>query len=109
MARCAYCSHDLPLETRYCPWCLRGVECADAVQETPAVESRAPSELQGSAVYELELPVKCPHCRESIRAVRVIQLTRAKVAFTSMLPRGGRVVVCPQCEQILSADIAGLL
>ena len=109
MARCSYCSNDLPLDVRYCPWCLRGVERADDEQEIPAVESRTPSEWQGTAVYEVERPVKCPHCHEWIRAVRVVELTRAKVAFTSMLPRGGRVVVCPQCEQILSADVAGLL
>ena len=114
------------MEARYCPWCLRGVERVESVgrvavervegverveedHEIPAVESRTPSEWQGTAVYELELPVKCPHCLESIRAVRVLQLTRTKVAFTSMLPRGGRVIVCPRCEQILSADIAGLI
>ena len=109
------------MEARYCPWCLRGVERVEDVErveglerveeerEIPAVESRTPSEWQGTAVYELQLPVKCPHCLESIRAVRVLQLTRTKVAFTSMLPRGGRVIVCPRCEQILSADIAGLL
>ena len=109
MARCVYCAHDLPVDARYCEWCLRGVEGAgDDVHGIPAVESRSLSGWQDTAVYELELSAKCPHCREPIHAVRVIRLTRTQVSFTSALPRGGRVVVCPQCEGILSAEVSGL-
>lgn len=64
---------------------------------------------QDVAVYTLELPVRCPHCREPIHTVRVVRLTRTQVAFTSTLPRNGRAFVCPQCERLLSIELAGLL
>jgi hypothetical protein len=64
---------------------------------------------QNVAVYTLELPVRCPHCKEPIHTLRVVRLTRTQVSFTSTLPRNGRVFVCPQCERLLSAELAGLL
>lgn len=67
----------------------------------PAAE--IPVEWQSAAAYTLDQPVRCPHCRERINSVRVVGLTRSQVAFTSTLPRKGRVIVCPDCEQILSA------
>jgi hypothetical protein len=36
-------------------------------------------------------------------------MTRSKVAFTSTLPRNGRAFVCPQCERLLSVELAGIL
>ena len=41
------------------------------------------------AVYELDLPARCPSCREPIRELRVLKLSRRQVAFTSTLPRTG--------------------
>ena len=67
-----------------------------------------PTEWQGGATYELELPARCPHCRNLIRTVRVLRLKRSQVTFTSTLPRGGRALVCPACERILSAELAAL-
>ena len=64
---------------------------------------------QTVAVYTLELPAKCPHCRETIRELHVLRLTRARVSFTSPLPRSGRAIVCPSCEKIISAELGGLL
>jgi hypothetical protein len=64
---------------------------------------------QDIAVYTLEQPVRCPSCREPIRTVRVVRLTRTQVAFTSTLPRNGRAFVCPQCERMLSIELSGLL
>ncbi len=49
------------------------------------------------------------HCREPIRSLRVLRLTRTQVSFTSPLPRGGRALVCPLCERIISAELSGLL
>ena len=66
-------------------------------------------EWQAAAVYTLELPARCPHCREPIRTLRVLRLTRTQVTFTSPLPRGGRVLVCPLCERIISAELSGIL
>jgi uncharacterized protein YbaR (Trm112 family) len=61
------------------------------------------------AVYTLELPVRCPSCKEPIRTLRVVRLTRGQVSFTSTLPRHGRAFVCPQCERLLSVELAGIL
>lgn len=60
---------------------------------------------EAAAVYTLELPARCPHCREPIRTLKVLRLTRTHVTFTSSLPRGGRVLVCPVCERIVSAEL----
>lgn len=72
-------------------------------------EAEIPSEWQSVAVYTLELPARCPHCREPIRSLRVLRLTRTQVSFTSPLPRGGRALICPLCERIISAELSGLL
>ena len=67
------------------------------------------TEWQSTASYTLDLPVRCPHCRERISSVRIVGLTRSQVAFTSTLPRKGRVIVCPECERILTAELAGIV
>jgi hypothetical protein len=71
-------------------------------------EAEIPAEWQGGAVYTLEQPVRCPYCREAIRTIRVLRLKRTQVTFTSTLPRSGRVMACPACERILSAELAAL-
>jgi hypothetical protein len=35
-------------------------------------------------------------------------MLRAKINFTSALPRRGRVVVCTKCSTIISAELGGL-
>jgi hypothetical protein len=62
-----------------------------------------------SALYGLATPLVCPHCREWIRSVRVVRLSRQKVQFTSTLPRGGRALACANCDGILSLELTGLL
>lgn len=81
----------------------------DDAYEISEVESEIPNEWQGSAIYTLEAPVKCPHCREPIRTIRAVRLLRTQVTFTSPLPRAGRVLVCPSCEKVLSAELSGIL
>jgi hypothetical protein len=78
------------------------------LEESP-VEDEIPTEWRSAATYELEQPARCPFCRSVIRTLRVLRLTRMQVSFTSRLPRGGRVIVCPECERILSAELGGLL
>ena len=85
---------------------------AYVLPDLEATESDAEELLgkwQDVAVYTLELPVRCPHCREPIRTIRVVRMIRTQVAFTSTLPRNGRVFVCPQCERLLSVELSGLL
>jgi hypothetical protein len=61
------------------------------------------------AVYTLEFPTRCPQCCSEIGVVRVSRLLRSQVSFTSTLPRKGYVIVCPECDGILSAELSGLI
>lgn len=62
-----------------------------------------------SALYTLEAPVHCPECESEIQTLRVVRVLRTQVSFTSTLPRKGYVILCPDCERILSAELSGLL
>jgi len=62
-----------------------------------------------TALYTLESPARCPHCSKSIATMRVVRLSRTQASFTSPLPRSGRVLVCPLCEVIISAELSGML
>jgi len=81
----------------------------DDVYELTSTGAETPAGWHIGATYTLEAPVRCPYCREAIRVLRVFRLTRTQVSFTSALPRAGRVIVCPQCERILSAELGGLI
>jgi hypothetical protein len=81
----------------------------DAYEITPEGGTEIPADWQLGAVYNIELPCRCPFCREPIRELRALRLTRGQVSFTSTLPRGGRVLVCPLCEKIISAELSGIL
>jgi hypothetical protein len=105
---CRYCSKFLPPNAKTCPSCLHDVDGDKDVYELVALPELGAS-LTGGAVYALEQPAKCPQCRESINALTVVGLTRKEVAFTSTLPRRGRVIVCPKCSQIISAELSGIV
>lgn len=88
----------------------RAVPPAPAPPAAVPAPAAAPDDSANSAaVYTLESPALCPQCHESLDAVRVLRLARAQVAFTSALPRGGRALICPRCNHILSAELAGLI
>src|SRR5712691_6592159 len=108
MSKCPLCAEPVPDGTTRCPLCLVEVNRdGDEVYELPP-DADIPDEWQRGAMYALELPARCPHCREIIRGVRVLRLRRTQVSFTSTLPRGGRVITCPACERILSAELTAL-
>src|SRR5262245_4803346 len=110
MSSCSYCGGDLEPNDTYCSRCLRRANSAD-LSEVAATEAANTAEWQSSgsgAVYSIEQPARCPRCREIIRTVRVLRLKRSQVSFTSTLPRSGRVIVCPECDGILSADLSTL-
>ena len=65
--------------------------------------------VEKGAVYSLEFPSQCPLCCKEIRTVRVSRLLRTQVSFTSTLPRKGYIIVCPECDGILSAELSGLI
>ena len=64
---------------------------------------------RAGALYTLEAPVQCPQCEQEIRTLRVLRVLRTQASFTSTLPRKGYVVVCPECERMLSAELSGLV
>jgi hypothetical protein len=65
-----------------------------------------PAEWQSAAIYTLERPARCSHCREPIRTLHIVRLSRTQVSFTSSLPRGGRALLCPNCSCIIAAELS---
>ena len=84
---------------------------ADDVYELSPVEAAdaIPDEWRSAATYTLEMAVRCPHCDESIRSIRIVGLIRSQVSFTSTLPRKGRVAICPECDRILPVELSSLM
>lgn len=78
-------------------------EPADDVSK--ARDDEAPADDPPEAEYTLETPVRCPACGERVASLRAVRLVRAKVNFTSTLPRRGRVVACPHCLAIVPAEL----
>jgi hypothetical protein len=109
MRTCTGCGEDLADGATRCPLCLVVVPDEDDVYElSSATEATIPPEWEGGAVYTLELPARCPICKEMVRSLRVLRLKRTQVSFTSPLPRGGRAIVCTACHGIISADVSTL-
>ncbi len=82
------------------------VQAMVPASDVPAVYEEAAAQPQSSdAVYRLESPVRCAQCREMISTLQAVRLLRAQVNFTSTLPRRGRVLVCPLCASIVSAEL----
>lgn len=120
---CAFCCEPLLPNERYCSRCLRkvAVNSTEAHQappvastvphQAPPVAAPASGKAQGGsgAMYTLESPVRCPQCEKEIRTFKVLRVLRTQVSFTSTLPRKGYVIVCPECERILSAELSGLI
>ncbi len=79
---------------------------SDARPVEDSVETQT-SERGVEAEYTLEHRVKCPHCSTDISSIKVVRLLRTRVNFTSTLPRRGRVLACPSCQRVLSAELAG--
>ncbi len=79
--------------------------------ESPAPREGPASEKPfsgGDATYRLESPARCPQCGEVLSELRAVRLLRVEVNFTSMLPRRGRIVVCPYCQTIVPAELTNL-
>jgi hypothetical protein len=79
---------------------------ASLVAEMPAVW-RAPVGVT-PATCTLKAAVLCPHCGESIRSVHVVGLERSQAVRGAASPVRSLVVVCPECEDVVPAELAGL-
>jgi len=81
----------------------------DVYELSPTELGNSMDEWRSTATYTLEVPVRCPYCDERIQTLRIVGMTRSQVAFTSTLPRKGRVAACPECDRVLPAELAGLM
>ncbi|HWP99637.1 MAG TPA: hypothetical protein VNK92_04130 [Vicinamibacterales bacterium] len=77
------------------------------LDDLPILPEQAEPIRDSEAEYTLEYPSICPHCDRRLQTVRVVRLLRTRVNFTSTLPRRGRVIVCPACKRILTAELSG--
>jgi CheY-like chemotaxis protein/DNA-directed RNA polymerase subunit RPC12/RpoP len=90
---------------------VRRVTAGGKEQPVAPEDSAAPApelssgDLKTDAEYTLESPVRCPACGERTTTLKAIRLIRAQVNFTSTLPRRGRVIACPHCLAIVSAEL----
>ena len=95
---------DRPLEVSSAPAPDEGFYDLTVPEPPPA-----PKTTDRGAVYTLEFPTQCPQCCKKIHTVRVSRLIRTQVSFTSTLPRKGYIIVCPECDGMLSAELSGLV
>ena len=58
------------------------------------------------ATCTLKISVCCPHCSEWIRSVHVEGLGRPE--STNGLESRSLVVVCPECDEVIPHELAGL-
>ncbi len=65
--------------------------------------------IEYDAEFDLEAPVRCPVCREIIKTLNVVRLLRAKVNFTSTVPRRGFLTVCPSCCGVVPTSVGSRL
>ena len=79
---------------------------ASLVDEMPPVW-RSPVEVT-PATCTLKTAVRCPHCGESIRSVHVVGLARVQTPSGAVAPPRRLVVVCPECDDAVPAELAGL-
>lgn len=73
-------------------------------QDTTHELEGGPSDTM-EAEYTLETTVRCPACGERTNTLIAVRLVRARVHFTSTLPRRGRVLACPHCLAIVPGTL----
>ena len=73
----------------------------------PEASPTVPGDYGGKmeAVYQLESPVRCSACGETMATVNAVRLIRAQGTFASLLPRRGRVIVCPHCLAVIPGEL----
>lgn len=77
---------------------------SEAIAGGPGLEQEEASR-DSEAEYTLEFAATCPHCARDVKTLKVARLLRTRVNFVSTLPRRGRVVMCPHCRAIVSAEL----
>jgi DNA-binding NtrC family response regulator len=79
-----------------------------ALGDQPASPDPTASLSQSEATYRLERAVRCSQCGETVSTLNAVRLLRTQVNFTSTLPRRGRVLVCPNCQTMVPAELTNL-
>jgi DNA-binding response OmpR family regulator len=79
-----------------------------AMVDRPAFPEPTTPLSQTEATYRLERSVRCSQCGESVSTLNAVRLLRTQVNFTSTLPRRGRVLVCPNCQTMVPAELSNL-
>ena len=74
------------------------IVAASDLEQGEAVEA-------SEAEFTLEYPATCPRCGNDVKTLMVARLLRTRVNFVSTLPRRGRVLMCPHCRAIVSAEL----
>ena len=82
-----------------------GVRPSAAPEPPPAAPEPPATAANEDALYRLETPVRCPHCGATVTTLKAVRLLRTHVNFTSTLPRRGRVLTCPGCLCVVSAEL----
>ena len=65
-ATCPFCAKEVPANVKRCPHCLRDAPDSDGAYELPTEAADVPAEWRRGAIYTLEFPARCPHCREYV-------------------------------------------
>ncbi len=76
----------------------------DAILAASVLEQGEASR-DSEAEFTLEYPATCPRCGHEVKTLKVARLLRTRVNFVSTLPRRGRVLMCPHCRAIVSAEL----
>ena len=108
VSTCRFCGEALTPGRRQCARCSNEIASVRSKGDSTP-DADVPMPTRGGAVYMLEFPTRCPQCSVLIRTFRVFRLVRTQVSFTSTLPRKGYVIVCPECDGLLSTELSGLI
>jgi hypothetical protein len=112
---CPYCMERVLPSMSHCPRCLNEMvttpppPAPSATDDQRSAAAQAKTQGVGAAMYTLESAVNCPHCEREIRTFKVLRVLRTQASFTSTLPRKGYVIICPECERMMSAELSGLI
>jgi DNA-binding NtrC family response regulator len=99
-----------PVQTTQLRDAIRRVVTPTFVEPPRTTPDVQPRETQSGphaveAEYTLESSVRSSACGERVLSLNAVRLVRAHVNFTSTLPRRGRVLACPHCSGIVSAEL----
>ena len=82
----------------------KAAKLSDAILDASVLD-QGDASRDSEAEFTLEYPATCPRCGHEVKTLKVARLLRTRVNFVSTLPRRGRVLMCPHCRAIVSAEL----